>query len=116
MPDTWITEMRHFLDESGGLAPMPGLALALARFQGSIVAWATSRAGLDSTRTNVPCRRRPRGKHCAGEIEADMDEAGETVAWTCPACGDAGFIRGWQDTRWDRRVGDARSVTGYDPA
>jgi hypothetical protein len=103
MPNTWVTDMRHFLDESGVLARMPGPALNLATFQGAISAWVTSPAGRVSNRTNVTCRRRPSGRRCLGEIVAELVDGDQTVDWCCPVCGDNGVIRGWQDTQWDRR-------------
>ena len=116
MADTWITDMRHFLDESGGLPDLPGQALSLALFQGSIVAWMTSRSVQASERTNVYCRRRPRGRRCVGEIDAQFDGR-RSVAWRCPVCGDRGTISGWQHTPWDRLHGCAeRLVVGHDPA
>ena len=103
MANTWVTDLRHFLTASGALAEMPGPAFNLACFQGSIAAWVTSPAGGVSYRTNVPCRRRPKGKRCPGEIEAELVDGAQTVDWCCPICGDNGVIRGWQDTLWDRR-------------
>jgi hypothetical protein len=109
MADTWITDMRHYLDASGELPDLPGPALNLALFQGSIVAWVSSRSAQGAERTNVNCRRRPGGQRCPGEIHASMDGGGGAVDWVCPACGDGGVIRGWQDTRWDRRAKRAGS-------
>jgi hypothetical protein len=78
-----------------------GVDLNRAVFRGSIAAGATSPAGRDH-RTNVPCRCRPRGRRCPGEIVAVL-ERDQAVVWYCPACGDAGVILGWQDTPLDRR-------------
>lgn len=103
MPNTWITDMRHFLDEAGALAPMAGPALELALFQGAIVSWVSSPAAQDSIRTNVPCRRRPRSGRCGVEIEACFEPGGQCIAWRCPRCGDNGLIHGWEETHWDRR-------------
>jgi len=112
MPNTWITDLRHYLDEAGELAPMSGPALELALFQGAIVSWVSSLAGQDSIRTNVPCRRRPRAGRCGAEIEAAIERGGQHIAWKCPRCGDSGRIHGWQETRWDRRrISDARFST-----
>jgi hypothetical protein len=101
MADTWITDMRHFLGDDGKLPNMPGPALELALFQGAIVSWVTSPAGLDSSRTNVVSRRRPRRGRCATDIEAVLDEQGG-ILWHCPSCGDNGRISGWHGTPWDR--------------
>ena len=91
------------LDDAGELAPKRGPALELALFLGSLVSWVSSRAGQDSTRTNVPCRRRPRAGRCGVEIEAVVDPDSGHILWTCPCCGDNGLIHGWQHTHWDRR-------------
>ncbi|HYK89684.1 MAG TPA: hypothetical protein VE398_12985 [Acidobacteriota bacterium] len=43
MGNTWITGMRHYLDDAGHLPEaMPGPALGLAQFLGSVVEWVTS--------------------------------------------------------------------------
>ena len=101
----WVTDLRHCLDASGALPDLPGPALSLALFQGSIVAWVTSHSADSSKRTNVTCRRRPKGRQCPGEIEAEIADSDATVTWACPVCGDGGLISGWQSTRWDRRRG-----------
>lgn len=103
--DTWITDMRHFLDESGAMPEMPGPALSLALFLGAIVAWVTSGRMAADERTNVPCRRIPGRRRCRGVIEAALAADGETVSWRCPVCGDNGKTRGWEETMWDRRRG-----------
>ncbi len=113
MADTWITDVRHFLDESGDLPALSGPALGLALFLGSIVAWMTRGTVGDAERTNVNCRRRPGGRRCIGEIAARFDSLDEAIAWQCPRCGDRGIISGWQGSPWDRRRnrefrGDAR--------
>jgi hypothetical protein len=104
MADTWVTDMRHYLDEEGHLADLPGPALNLALFQGSIVSWVTSRASKNDVRTNVYCRRRPGRQRCQGEILASVDDASIAVVWECPFCGDNGYIAGWEGTEWDRRM------------
>lgn len=101
--NTWITDMRHFLDESGSMPDMPGPALNLALFLGSIVAWVTSGRAAADIRTNVSCRRSPAHQRCRGLIEAGLTENGTAVEWWCPVCGDDGVTRGWEGTPWDRR-------------
>lgn len=109
--DTWITDMRHFLDESGAMPEMPGPALSLALFLGAIVAWVTSGRMAADERTNVPCRRIPGRRRCRGVIEAALAADGETVLWRCPVCGDNGKTRGWEETPWDRRGGGDATLT-----
>ena len=110
MADTWITDMRHFLDEDGVLPEgLPAPALKLVLYQGAIVAWvaATGCRSGQTTRTNVNCRRNPGRRPCGGEIVACHEAASSTIVWECPLCGDRGRISGWEGTDWDRRVPDA---------
>lgn len=104
MGDTWITDMRHFLDETGDLAAMRGPAANLALHLGSIVGWVTSRGAMQPDRTNVPCRRNPGRVRCVGEIVANLTGEPGAISWRCPECGDNGVVRGWEGTRWDRRA------------
>jgi len=103
MPDTLVTNMQHYLDESGCLAYMPTPALNLALFLGSIVAWMTSREGKRIEWTNVPCRRSPGRQRCRGEIYARFDSEEGAIIWECLLGRDNGYIRGWEDSPWDRR-------------
>jgi len=105
MGDTWITDMRHYLDDGGHVADMPGPALNLALFLGSIVAWVTSHQLTRYPRTNVPCRRSPGRNRCPGDIVANIEPDPVAISWYCPVCGDNGVIRGWEGTPWDRRAG-----------
>jgi predicted RNA-binding Zn-ribbon protein involved in translation (DUF1610 family) len=100
---TWVTDLRHYLDDDGELPDLPWPALSLALFQGAIVAWVTSRPKGGGDITNVPCRRRPGKATCIAEVEARLQPVDQSIQWRCPACGDNGVIRGWEQTRWDRR-------------
>ena len=103
MGDTWITDMRHYLDDEGTLSDrLPGPALNLALFLGSIVGWVTSHEPGTYEQTNVACRRAPGRRRCPGDIFARVDQDGTTISWECPVCRDNGFIRGWEDTLWNR--------------
>ncbi len=104
MGNTWITDMRHYLDEAGRLSSMPNAALSIALFLGSIVEWMTSEPLANVHQTNVRCRRSPGHVRCIGRIQAGYEEHGEIIRWLCPICGDNGYIRGWQGTLWDRSV------------
>lgn len=104
MSDTWIIDSRHYLDDRGRLLQVPMRVLNLALFQGSIVAWVTSRLGDRSSRTNVYCRRSPGRRRCSGEIQAALVPSSDRIVWECPLCGDNGLIRGWKGTIWDRRA------------
>ncbi len=109
MARTWITDMRHYLDENDDLPPgMPAAAAHLALFQGAIVAWVTSRSASAGESTNVPCHRRAGKPLCTAEVQAWLRPEDAAIAWECPACGDQGVIHGWPGTRWDRRRPQAR--------
>ncbi len=99
MGNTWIVDVRHYLDQSGALADMPTPARRLAEYFVSIVVDAT--ANLDDE-PSVHCRRRPGRRPCTGIIMShpSADEL-ERIHWRCPVCHDNGFINGRQDTLWD---------------
>ena len=106
MGDTWVTDMTHYLDEEGLLPEtLPGPALSIALFLGSIVGWVTSHPQGTYEETNVPCRRMPGRRRCVGNIFARIDAAQAAITWECPICEDNGYIRGWESTLWDRRSG-----------
>lgn len=103
---TYVTNMRHYLDEDHNIAEsLPGPALSLALFLGSIVGWVSAHQQNPRPRTNVPCRRSPARQRCTGTVHACFGDDGSTISWECPICCDQGIIHGWEDTPWDRRRG-----------
>lgn len=103
MGDTWIADLRHYLEDGAIGSDMPRPALHIALYLGSIVAWMTSRESAGVVQqTNVPCRRSPGRRRCVTEIEANFEDHRATIRWRCPKCGDNGYIHGWQGTPWDR--------------
>jgi hypothetical protein len=106
MANTYISDLRHFLDEeTGDLADMPGPALRMAMFFASIAAWATINRSQDDPSTNFWCWRRPGPTQCRGEILAERRRGSPEITWHCPLCGMNGVIRGWEGSLWDRRCG-----------
>jgi hypothetical protein len=104
MPMTHVADMRHFLDDNGAVPEdVPGPALNMALFLGSIAGWVTSHQAGPKGRTNAPCRRSPGRRRCPGDVHARFAADGSTIIWQCPICHDNGTIRGWEDTPWDRR-------------
>jgi hypothetical protein len=104
--DTYVIDLRHYLDETGDLADMPGPALNLAMVFAPIVAWATAHATDDDLpTTNVWCWRRPGRRRCRGELLAELRRDSAEIFWQCPMCGVNGVIRGWKHSLWDRRSG-----------
>ena len=101
MRPTYVTDVRHFLDEDGTLPDLPG-PVPLVLLLGSVVAWVTSHSPNRFPMTNVPCRRSPGRRRCLGEIRAVLDDEQSAIHWQCPLCGDNGVIYGWEGSPWDR--------------
>ena len=107
MGNTWIVDIRHYLDPSGAFADMPSRARLLAEYFTHIVVDATT--NIDDE-PNVRCRRRPGRRPCTGTIMSypaadDLDR----IYWYCPICNDNGFISGWQNTIWDGFAANERA-------
>jgi hypothetical protein len=104
MGDTWVTDIRHYLDDNEELIQEPGPARRLGEYLCTIIEEVTaSTRNKGGWETEVRCRRRPHHKLCEGNIVAGFDETDPTITWFCPFCEDNGFITGWQETQWDRR-------------
>ena len=98
MAGTYVTDLRHFLDDHGELAEMPAEAKQLASFLVLIVDAITQNATANFVETELRCRT----TKCTGEILARLDLANEEILWQCPLCGHHGVIRHWKGTKWDR--------------
>lgn len=88
-----ITDLTHFLDASGGLAPVKGPARTLAQFLVDVVAHVSDGSG-----DGPAAPKCFKCKKCTVTAALAMDQA---VVWTCPACGAEGRISNWQGTLWD---------------
>ena len=104
MGDTWVTDMRHFLNEKGVFPnDLPKPALNLANHIAIIIQIATSQdASAGDTATTGRCRRRPSHKRCDGYIVAFIQDD-HRIRWFCQSCDDNGYISGWEGTIWDLR-------------
>jgi hypothetical protein len=104
MADTWITDIRHFLNEKGELPfDIPRPALNLATHLMKIIESTTNRRQLyEESQTIVPCRRRPNHVKCDGYIISSVQEDSR-IRWFCPSCGDSGYISGWQFIAWHKK-------------
>ena len=102
MGDTWITDLTHFLTDDGEIGLKSGPARKLAEHLTKIVLEATTESWRGPDQTAVRCRRRPRRKRCAGEIETDIEPDTDAIIWWCSDCDDNGTISNWQGSRWDR--------------
>lgn len=101
MSDTWIADLRHYLNEQGALGIKSGPGLRLAEHMTVIVQETTGDPDGDDLHPKVPCRRRPNRKPCDGEIASFIDPDVQQIVWLCPICGDNGMISGWEGTLWD---------------
>lgn len=106
MGNTWVSNVLHYLDADGEFAARSGPARRIAEHVCAIVEAVTSRkVGHDGRATAVRCRRRPGHVRCSTPILANYAENDPaSIEWCCPACGDNGFVRGWQETKWDKRT------------
>lgn len=112
MGDTYVTDMRHFLD--GGTLPVeiPAPARRLAEYFGRIVAAATARDAGPEFASALPCRRRPDHRPCPGPIRICRSQVPPRIEWLCGACHDRGLIHGFLGTPWD--LSDVQSDTEED--
>jgi len=100
MTDTYITDITHYLDDSGNLVEeMPGPARKLASFLVLIIDVVTPDCSKVSVDTEIPCRK----KGCFGKILARFEPDSEEILWHCTNCSHKGVIRNWQKTKWDQR-------------
>lgn len=102
MPNTWIVDITHYLDERGAIVETPASARRLAEHFAAIVAAATSAPRQAAAGSSVRCRRRPGRKPCSGRLRAAITlDPGMEIVWDCPRCGDNGVISNWHGTLWD---------------
>jgi hypothetical protein len=102
MRQTFITDLRDFLNKDDSLPNLGGPALRMAFFHGAIVGWVSRNPGPFPSPTNVPCRRHTAKRPCTGEIVAGLSDDGDVVLWLCTECGEEGQISNWRGTRWDK--------------
>ena len=89
----YITDLTHFLDESGAIAPIKGAARAMAQFVVEVVAHATDLSDTPpAAPTCIKCKK--------GAVTA-VRAADDAVVWKCPKCEAEGRISKWQGTLWD---------------
>jgi len=68
--NTWIVNMTDYLDDTRGIAEIPGRARRVADHFGMIVAAMSTMTPEKVVGTRVKCRRRPGRRPCAGRIQA----------------------------------------------
>jgi hypothetical protein len=92
----YITDLTHFLDDNGAIAPMPAPARRLAEFLGRVVAAASAPAAIDEAGSaECRCNKCKKGIIIA-EIAPD-----DAIEWFCESCGHDGRISNWRRSFWD---------------
>jgi hypothetical protein len=102
VPDTWITDLRHFIDSDGVLVEGP--AGRLAAYWCRLVEAGTVRPEGLWAQSAIRCRRHPGRARCPGHIRVRRSDGSDRVEWECPACTDRGVISGWEQSPWDLRA------------
>jgi hypothetical protein len=96
----YISQMPHFLDESGNIPKqMPKEARELASFFALVVDTTTKTMPSILTKTDIRCFQ----KGCHGMVKSAMSPDGKEIHWYCPECENEGVISDWQKTKWDNR-------------
>ena len=112
MPKTQVSEIKHFLDNTGQLVDSPAPLAKMASFLAAIVDAVTRKCPTIGHNTDVRCRKRG----CNGLIHASLQHADGGITWWCLLCEQNGVISGWQGTPWDRTADSSvESLPSYTP-
>lgn len=91
----YITDLTHFLDPSGAIAPVKGPARSMAQFLVDTVAHGSDASG------NAPSA--PRCFKCKKSTVKAVRAPDDAIVWACPACRTEGRVSNWQGSLWDLR-------------
>ena len=96
----YISNMQHFLDETGNIPKqMPKEARELASFMALVVDTTTKTLSSTLTSTDIRCFE----KGCHGLIKSEVLKANNEIHWVCSKCPNEGRISEWKLTKWDNR-------------
>jgi hypothetical protein len=95
---TYVTDITHYLDDSGEMAHLPGPTRKLASFLTLLIEAATGSASEHYHDSGIRCRT----KGCRGTILTALPLNQAEIAWHCAACGHNWIIRNWQATKWNQ--------------
>jgi len=98
MSGTYVTDITHYLDETGELAEMPKPARKLASFLVLLIDATTQAFPVKDFDTRIRCRT----NGCTGAIRASLPSMKDEITWYCPECHHNGVIRNWQGTKWNQ--------------
>ena len=95
---TYVTDISHYLDETGELAPLPGPASKLASFLTLLIEAATGAPSAGDHGSGIRCRT----KACRGTIRTSLQSGHDEISWHFQVCGHNGVIRNWNNTKWNQ--------------
>ena len=95
---TYVTDITHYLDETGELAQLPGPARRLASFLTLLIEAATGAPSAGEHDSGIRCMV----KTCRGTIRTSLPPGQDEIYWRCQACGHNGVIRNWDNTKWNQ--------------
>ena len=95
---TYVTDITHYLDETGELAQLPGPASKLASFLTLLIEAATCAPSAGEHGSGIRCRT----KACRGTIRTSLEPGHDEISWHCQVCGHNGVIRNWNNTKWNQ--------------
>jgi hypothetical protein len=94
----YITNMTHFLDETGNIPKqMPKEARELASFMALVVDSTTRKSPKTLTLTDIRCFK----KGCKGMIKSEILGKNDEIHWICSKCQNEGVISEWKLTKWN---------------
>jgi hypothetical protein len=94
---TYVTDITHYLDETGEVAQMPGPARKLASFLTLLIEAATDADPAGEHDCGIRCR----ATACRGTIRTSLPPGHDEISWHCQVCGHNGVIRNWTNTKWN---------------
>jgi hypothetical protein len=94
----YVTDITHYLDETGELAQLPGPARGLASFLTLLIEAATGAPSAGEHDSGIRCM----AKACRGTIRTSLPPGQDEILWHCRACGLNGVIRNWDNTKWNQ--------------
>jgi hypothetical protein len=89
----YITDLTHFLDQSGAIGPVKGPARAMAQFHVDLVAHTS-----DNTSEKLSAPKCFKCKKATVHAILAQDNA---VVWACPSCRIEGRVSNWRGSLWD---------------
>jgi hypothetical protein len=96
--NTYVTDITHYLDESGELARSTPPARQLASFLTLLIEAATGAPLGEAHDSGIRCR----ASGCRGTVRTSLAGDQDEISWHCQDCGQNGVIRNWHNTKWNQ--------------